>query len=147
MISAVLIFISISSLIVQGLNQGVDFLGGRSYIVRFDNEVKSSDIESTLNNAFGSAEVKTFGASNQLKITTKYKVDEEGLEVDNAGLMLQLLGKKDMFYFVRRDWTELTFDDHNNYTSDQRNVIGFYNLPSTDVLKKIVGDYNFLTSN
>ena len=83
MISAVLIFISISSLIVQGLNQGVDFLGGRSYIVRFDNEVKSSDIESTLNNAFGSAEVKTFGASNQLKITTKYKVDEEGLEVDN----------------------------------------------------------------
>ena len=82
-ISAVLIFISISSLIVQGLNQGVDFLGGRSYIVRFDKEVKSSDIESTLNNAFGSAEVKTFGASNQLKITTKYKVDEEGLEVDN----------------------------------------------------------------
>ena len=82
-ISAVLIFISMSSLIVQGLNQGVDFLGGRSYIVRFDNEVKSSDIESTLNNAFGSAEVKTFGASNQLKITTKYKVDEEGLEVDN----------------------------------------------------------------
>ena len=83
MISAVLIFISISSLIFQGLNQGVDFLGGRSYIVRFDKEVKSSDIESTLNNAFGSAEVKTFGASNQLKITTKYKVDEEGLEVDN----------------------------------------------------------------
>ena len=54
-ISAVLILISISSLVVQGLNQGVDFLGGRSYIVRFDKEVKSSDIESTLNNAFGSA--------------------------------------------------------------------------------------------
>ena len=82
-ISAILILISISSLVVQGLNQGVDFLGGRSYIVRFDKEVKSSDIESTLNNAFGSAEVKTFGASNQLKITTKYKVHEEGLEVDN----------------------------------------------------------------
>ena len=82
-ISSFLILISVSSLIFQGLNQGVDFLGGRSYIVRFDQEVKSSDIETKLNNAFGSAEVKTFGASNQLKITTKYKVDEEGLEVDN----------------------------------------------------------------
>jgi SecD/SecF fusion protein len=82
-ISASLLLISISSLLFQGLNQGVDFLGGRSYIVRFDKEVKSSDIESTLNNAFGSVEVKTFGASNQLKITTKYKVDQEGLAVDD----------------------------------------------------------------
>ena len=82
-ISATLLLISISSLLLQVLNQGVDFLGGRSYIVRFDKEVKSSDIESTLNNAFGSAEVKTFGASNQLKITTKYKVDQEGLAVDD----------------------------------------------------------------
>ena len=82
-ISSILVLISLSSLLFQGLNQGVDFLGGRSYIVRFDKEVKSTDIESTLNNAFGSAEVKTFGASNQLKITTKYKVDQEGLEVDN----------------------------------------------------------------
>jgi len=82
-ISSFLILISVSSLLFQGLNQGVDFLGGRSYILRFDQEVKSSDIETKLNNAFGSAEVKTFGASNQLKITTKYKVDEEGLEVDN----------------------------------------------------------------
>jgi SecD/SecF fusion protein len=82
-ISATLLLISISSLLFQGLNQGVDFLGGRSYIVRFDKEVKSSDIESTLNNAFGSVEVKTFGASNQLKITTKYKVDQEGLAVDD----------------------------------------------------------------
>ncbi len=82
-ISSVLILISLSSLLFQGLNQGVDFLGGRSYIVRFDKEVKSTEIESTLNDAFGSAEVKTFGAANQLKITTKYKVDQEGLEVDN----------------------------------------------------------------
>ena len=82
-ISSVLVIISLSSLLFQGLNQGVDFLGGRSYIVRFDKEVKSSDIESTLNDAFGSAEVKTFGSANQLKITTKYKVDQEGLEVDN----------------------------------------------------------------
>ena len=95
-ISASLLLISISSLLFQGLNQGVDFLGGRSYIVRFDKEVKSSDIESTLNNAFGSAEVKTFGASNQLKITTKYKVDQEGLAVDDEikNILYDNLGKQ-----------------------------------------------------
>ena len=95
-ISATLLLISISSLLFQGLNQGVDFLGGRSYIVRFDKEVKSSDIESTLNNAFGSAEVKTFGASNQLKITTKYKVDQEGLAVDDEikNILFDNLGKQ-----------------------------------------------------
>ena len=95
-ISATLLLISISSLLFQGLNQGVDFLGGRSYIVRFDKEVKSSDIESTLNDAFGSAEVKTFGASNQLKITTKYKVDQEGLAVDDEikNILFDNLGKQ-----------------------------------------------------
>jgi len=81
-LSSILVFISLTSLLTQGLNQGVDFLGGRSYIVRFDKQVSSSDIESNLSSSIGSAEVKTFGASNQLKITTKYKVDEEGLEVD-----------------------------------------------------------------
>ena len=95
-ISATLLLISISSLLFQGLNQGVDFLGGRSYIVRFDKEVNSTDIESTLNNAFGSAEVKTFGASNQLKITTKYKVDQEGLAVDDEikNILFDNLGKQ-----------------------------------------------------
>ena len=81
-LSGIILFISLTSLLTQGLNQGVDFLGGRSYIVRFDKQVSSSDIESSLNLSLGSAEVKTFGAANQLKITTKYKVDEEGLEVD-----------------------------------------------------------------
>jgi len=80
--SGIILFVSLTSLLTQGLNQGVDFLGGRSYIVRFDKEVSSSDIESNLSSSLGSAEVKTFGANNQLKITTKYKVDEEGLEVD-----------------------------------------------------------------
>jgi len=81
-LSSIILFISLTSLLTQGLNQGVDFLGGRSYIVRFDKEVSSSDIETSLSASLGSAEVKTFGAANQLKITTKYKVDEEGLEVD-----------------------------------------------------------------
>ena len=81
-LSSILILISLVSLTFQGLNQGVDFVGGRSYTVRFENPVSPSEINSVLNSTFGSAEVKTFGEENQLKITTKYKVEEEGIEVD-----------------------------------------------------------------
>ncbi|MDG2062804.1 MAG: protein translocase subunit SecDF [Flavobacteriaceae bacterium] len=81
-ISSALILISLISLITQGLNQGVDFVGGRSYTVRFENAVNPTEISSILNSEFGSAEVKTFGEENQLKITTKYKVNTEGVAVD-----------------------------------------------------------------
>ena len=82
LISAFLIIISLVSLFSKGLNQGVDFVGGRSYTVRFEDPVNPSEINSITNNVFGSSEVKTFGEENQLKITTKYKVDIEGIEVD-----------------------------------------------------------------
>ncbi|MGB2341581.1 MAG: protein translocase subunit SecDF [Flavobacteriaceae bacterium] len=82
-ISGVLLIFSIASLSFKGLNQGVDFVGGRSYTVRFDKIVNPTEIEGVLANAFGSVEAKTFGDDNQLKITTKYKVDEEGTAIDN----------------------------------------------------------------
>ena len=81
--STVFILISLISLGSIGLNQGVDFVGGRSYTVRFENPVNPEDIQNDLINEYGSAEVKTYGEANQLKITTKYKVDVEGIEVDN----------------------------------------------------------------
>ena len=81
--STVFLFISIFSLASIGLNQGVDFVGGRSYTVRFENPINPSEIQKNLISEYGSAEVKTFGEANQLKITTKYKVDVEGIEVDN----------------------------------------------------------------
>ena len=80
-ISSILILISLTSLGFRGLNQGVDFVGGRSYTVRFEKAVNPTEISSLLTNEFGSVEVKTFGEENQLKITTKYKVDIEGIEV------------------------------------------------------------------
>ena len=82
LISSLLIIVSLVSLFSKGLNQGVDFVGGRSYTVRFEDPVNPSEINSITNNVFGSSEVKTFGEENQLKITTKYKVDIEGIEVD-----------------------------------------------------------------
>ena len=82
LVSSTLLVISLASLSFQGLNQGVDFVGGRSYTVRFDESVNPTEIGDVLSSEFGSAEAKTFGEDNQLKITTKYKVDVEGIAVD-----------------------------------------------------------------
>jgi SecD/SecF fusion protein len=82
--SGILIVLSLGSLFTNGLDQGVDFVGGRTYQVRFAQDISSSEITSTLSDPeiFGSADAKTFGSSNQLKITTKFRVDETGNEVD-----------------------------------------------------------------
>jgi SecD/SecF fusion protein len=82
-ISGLLILISLGSLFTVGLNQGVDFVGGRTYTVRFDKDVNPTEIESDLIGVFQSAEAKTYGSDNQLKITTKYKVNETSAAVDN----------------------------------------------------------------
>lgn len=82
-ISGLLVAVSLFSLFTNGLQEGVDFVGGRSYQVRFEKAVNPSEIASELNTVFGSGtNVKTFGEANQIKITTPYKVDVEGIEVD-----------------------------------------------------------------
>lgn len=80
-ISTVIIAAGIISIIFRGLSFGVDFKGGRTYVVRFDKEVSVGDIRSALTDEFGGApEVKTFGSSNQVKITTSYLIEKSGDE-------------------------------------------------------------------
>lgn len=81
-ISGILVALSIFSLATKGLNQGVDFVGGRTYQVRFDKAVSAPKVTADLVAVFESAEAKIYGSNNQLKITTKYKVDQEGEGVD-----------------------------------------------------------------
>ncbi|MGX1023645.1 protein translocase subunit SecDF [Psychroflexus sp. MBR-150] len=81
-ISGALILVSIFLLSTKGLNQGVDFVGGRTYTIRFDQAVNANELESALIEELGSADIKTFGSDNQVKVTTNYKVDQEGIEVD-----------------------------------------------------------------
>jgi SecD/SecF fusion protein len=81
-ISAVFIITSIGSLVVNKLDQGIDFVGGRTYQVRFDQPVNNEEVKSDLNAVFGSAEVKTIGSDNELKISTKYKVEDNSTEAD-----------------------------------------------------------------
>ena len=82
-VSGTFIVIGLSSLFLNGLNQGVDFVGGRSYIVRFEQPVSQEKIQTNLIQVLGNAEVKTFGSDNQLKITTNYKVDTDSSDVDD----------------------------------------------------------------
>src|SRR6056297_87427 len=82
-ISSILILVSIFSLFTRGLNEGVDFTGGRSYIVRFQEDVNSTNVKTKLGEAFGhEPKVKIFGEDNQVKITTKYLIEQEGKEAD-----------------------------------------------------------------
>jgi SecD/SecF fusion protein len=81
-ISAVVCVVSIFSLCTNGLNEGADFVGGRSYQIHFPNNVKADEIKAELTAPFESVDVKTFGGDNQVRVTTKYKIKESGVEVD-----------------------------------------------------------------
>ncbi len=81
--SLIVCIISVVSLSTNGLNQGVDFVGGRTFQVRFPKTISAEEVRKDLLTAFdGSAEAKIFGKDNQLKITTKFKVSEPGTEAD-----------------------------------------------------------------
>ena len=88
--STVLMIICIASIVTKGFKFGVDFKGGRSYVVRFDKPVVASDIQEELAPLFKTndgkneaVDVKTFGNSNQLRITTDYKIDDVNTTVDS----------------------------------------------------------------
>lgn len=87
--SGIVLILGIGSLLARGLNYGVDFTGGRSFIVRFDETYPVSEIASVLTGEFINEdnlkvvpEVKTYGSSNQVKITTKFMIDSEDPSAD-----------------------------------------------------------------
>jgi SecD/SecF fusion protein len=96
-VSGALVLAGLASLLTQGLNYGVDFKGGRTYTVRFAQDVNSADIASTLKDAFGGSlpDVKTYGSANQLKITTNYKIEDNDIKVDDEiqGILFKNLQK------------------------------------------------------
>ena len=81
-LSAVIVVGCLVSLFTNGLNQGVDFKGGRTFQVRFEKPVSADEVREDLIPVLGSAEAKVFGSDNQLKITTGFKVEETGEEAD-----------------------------------------------------------------
>ena len=95
-ISGSLIVISLISFVTRGFHAGIDFKGGRTYVVRFDKDVKVADVQSALTGAFNNntPEVKSFGSTKQVRITTSYKIDDMSENVDNEIEELMFEGLK-----------------------------------------------------
>ncbi len=91
-VSGAFIILSIGSLAVRGLSYGIDFRGGRTYVVRLNQDVEVDQVQSALTAVFGEMpEVKTFGDNNQIRITTTYKIEDDSKDVDDEveGMLMQ----------------------------------------------------------
>jgi SecD/SecF fusion protein len=87
-ISGIVLTVGIGSLLTRGLSQGIDFTGGRTYVVEFAQPVSTSDVASSLGEVFGAnPQVVTYGSDNQVKITTKFRVDEPGVDSEVEALL------------------------------------------------------------
>ncbi|MBB6329576.1 SecD/SecF fusion protein [Chryseobacterium sediminis] len=90
-ISGILTVVCIASIAIHGFKYGIDFTGGRNYVVRFDKAVNAEDVEANLVKMFqtedgknSSVEAKTFGNDKQLKISTDYLIEDESLKADQT---------------------------------------------------------------
>ena len=117
-ISGIVIVLCIVSIFTKGFTFGVDFTGGRTFVVRFDQPVLAEDIrEAAINEFDGAVEVKQFGGESQMKITTQYKVEEESTEADaevEAKLYNALKG-----FFAE----QLTFDEFRSTLENPNGII------------------------
>ena len=83
LIPVVIVVLGIVSLFTVGLNKGIDFTGGRNYIVRFDQNVKTDEVRNLLDAPLdGAVSVITIGTPNQVRISTNYKITETDPSID-----------------------------------------------------------------
>lgn len=128
LVSGALILISLGSIFIKGFTYGVDFTGGRTYVVRFDKPVTAEDVREATGKVFDlasseqglsgtSVEVKQFGGDSQMKITTSYKYQDEAATVDNEieGMLYESL--KDFYA------DGLTFDEFVSTLDNPNGII------------------------
>ncbi len=82
-VSGIVLVIAIGSLFTRGLDQGVDFVGGRNFVIKFNEKVEPSKVASLLENVLeGRPKVITFGSDQQVRITTRYKINDESENIE-----------------------------------------------------------------
>ena len=115
--SFIFIGVGLTSLIIKGLTLGVDFKGGRSYVVTFSDTQNPTNIETGLQQSFNNdgIEVKTFGADNILKITTSYLIDDDS---DDADIKV-----KDQLILGLNNITNLNFSEDDSMVDDDTYTI------------------------
>ncbi|MCP4909261.1 MAG: protein translocase subunit SecDF [Bacteroidetes bacterium] len=119
-ISLILIIISLGSLFTKGLNFGIDFTGGRTYVIRFDRDIDTEEARKILTSEFdnNAPEVKTFGANSQIKVTTKYLIDDDGAEVDSI-IQVKLHNGLNTFYSQK-----IEYIDFSSHTEGENKLLG-----------------------
>ncbi|MBW3518015.1 protein translocase subunit SecDF [Flavobacterium sp. NKUCC04_CG] len=109
-ISAVIVIVSFASFFINGFDQGTDFVGGRTFQVKFEKPVEASQVSEELGEVFGvNVEAKVFGNKSQLKITTKYRVEDEGAQVD------QEVNEK-LYNGLKKYFNGITYEEFVNAT-------------------------------
>ena len=124
-ISGVIILVSVVSLFVQGLNLGVEFTGGRTFVVRFDQDVTAEQVRAQLTEAFADAEdaanasfeVKQYGEKNQMRIVTQYKHDDTSEATTEEVEILIYNALKPLYSY------EITLDGFKNTQDDVNGII------------------------
>ena len=125
-ISGVVILVSVVSLFIQGLNLGVEFTGGRTFVVRFDQNVTAEQVRAQLTDAFADAEdaanasfeVKQYGDKNQMRIVTQYKHDDTSEATTEEVEKLIYNALKPLYsYDITLDGFKNTQDDVNGIVS------------------------------
>ncbi|MBQ5752713.1 MAG: protein translocase subunit SecDF [Alistipes sp.] len=125
-VSSVLILCGVISLFVQGLNLGVEFTGGRTFVVRFDQNVTAEQVRAQLQEAFADAEdaanasfeVKQYGEENQMRIVTQYKHDDTSEATTEEVEILIYNALKPLYsYDITLDGFKNTQDDVNGIIS------------------------------
>ena len=97
-ISSIIVIGSFASFAVNGLDEGVDFVGGRTFQVRFDQPVDQTQISEKLSHVFGvNVEVKQFGGKDQMRIITKYKIEDESSAIDEEANKMLYEGLKSFY--------------------------------------------------
>ena len=117
-VSGALILISLVSIFTKGFTYGVDFTGGRTYVVRFDKPVTAEEVRAAAIVEFdGAVEVKQFGGESQMKITTQYLVENESTEAD-AEVEAKLYNALKGFFA-----SELTFAEFTSTLDNPNGII------------------------
>ncbi|MCK5765526.1 MAG: protein translocase subunit SecDF, partial [Bacteroidales bacterium] len=132
--SAVIIIAGVASLFTKGLNPGIDFTGGRTYVVRFDQPVSTGDVRAALTAEFdnNAPEVKTFGPSKQVKITTKYLIDDKSPEVDSI-IQVKLFHSLKPFYIDQKM-------EYKDFSTDVENESKMMGILSSQKVDPVIAD-------
>ena len=121
-VSGALILISLVSIFTKGFTYGVDFTGGRTYVVRFDKPVTAEEVRAAAIVEFdGAVEVKQFGGESQMKITTQYLVEDESSDAD-AEVESKLYNALGGFFADELSFSEFTstLDNPNGIISSDK---------------------------